>query len=322
MTSIRLAPMAGITDWPFRLLCFEQGCDMATTEMISAMGYLYAPRNHPATVSLLQKDEHEGKLLVQIFGKEADLMARTAEELSSMGRFDGIDINMGCPAHKVAASGEGSGLMRTPENAEKILRAVCKVSKLPVSVKMRLGWDNDHINVIDMAKMAEDCGVCEITIHGRTRQQQYSGQADWRYAAEVKDAVHVPVIGNGDIFTADDAVRRIAETGVDGVMIGRGALGNPWLFAQIKQQLRGETVTLLRIRERIDTALRHYDMLLNWKPERVAVNEMRKHIGWYVSGMRGAAQLRGQINQLESPDEVKDMLRAFAEANMESETLT
>ena len=311
MTTIRLAPMAGITDWPFRLLCFEQGCDVAYTEMVSAMGYLYAPRNHPATVSLLERREGEKKLILQIFGKEADLMARAAEELSSLGRYEGIDINMGCPAHKVASSGEGSGMMRDPENAERIVRAVVKASHLPVSVKMRLGWDDAHKNAVELAKMCEDAGVTELAVHGRTRMQQYSGVADWGMISEVKRAVGIPVYGNGDIFTAEDGVKKLQDSGVDGLLIGRGAMGNPWLFRQLKEALAGLTVSEPTVQERVDMALRHYNMLLSWKPERVAVNEMRKHIGWYIHGLRGAAQMRNRINAILDPDEARDALRSY-----------
>lgn len=313
MISVRLAPLAGVTDWPFRLLCFEQGCDMATTEMVSAMGYCLAPKEKSVYAPLLERHPDEPRLIVQIFGKEPDLMARAAEELSSMGRFEGIDINMGCPVHKVAASGEGSGLMRDPARAEAILRAVVKASHLPVSVKMRLGWDEEHINILEMARMAEDCGVCEIAVHGRTRMQQYAGTADWTWIGRVKETVRIPVIGNGDIFTGSDALQRIDETGVDGLMIARGALGNPWLFREIKDLMQGTVHHAPSIDERVATAIRHYEMLMQWKPQRIAVNEMRKHVGWYVHGMRGAAQLRGVINQIDDPVQVKDTLLAFAE---------
>ena len=317
MISVRLAPLAGVTDWPFRLLCFEQGCDCAYTEMVSAMGYLYAPKDHTATVSLLTRAPGEKKLILQLFGKEADLMARAAEELSATGRYDGIDLNMGCPAHKVAASGEGSGLMRDPENAVRIMRAVVGATKLPVSVKFRLGWDESSINVVELAKAAEDCGVQEIAVHGRTRMQQYGGKADWQWIGKVKQAVKVPVLGNGVFFTAEDAMRRVAETGVDGVLIARGAMGNPWLFRQVRDALAGREPVMPTVHEKIDTALRHYDMLLRWKPEHVAVREMRKHIGWYIAGMRGAAQMRTRINLIEDPQEARDALLAFEQSALE-----
>lgn len=307
MTTIRLAPLAGITDWPFRTLCFEQGCDCAYTEMVSAMGYVYAP-NQRANVSLLTRAPGEPKLILQLFGKEPDLMACAAEELSALGRFDGIDLNMGCPAHKVASSGEGSGLMRQPEIAKKIMLGVVRASSLPVTIKCRLGWDSEHINVLDFARMAEDCGITGITVHGRTRQQMYAGEADWDMIAQVKQAVSIPVIGNGDLFTADAVVRRLRETGVDGVMIARGALGNPWLFRQAKDTLAGREPYVPTLRDKVETALRHYDMQLQWKPRHVAVGEMRKHIGWYLHGVRGAAQLRAAINRMDDPEEVRTAL--------------
>lgn len=311
MTTIRLAPLAGVTDWPFRLLCFEQGCDCAYTEMVSAMGYVCAPKGQPATEALLERHPDEPKLILQLFGKEPDIMARAAAKLSATGRYEGIDINMGCPAPKIACSGEGSGLLRTPDLAESIMREVVKASAVPVSVKIRLGWDESSINVLDMARRAEDAGISEITVHGRTRQQQYAGEADWDYIARVKQLVKIPVMGNGDIFTAEDGMRRLKETGVDGLMIGRGAMGNPWLFSQLKAKLSGGEAHVPTVQDKIQMALRHYEMLLGWKSRRIAVNEMRKHIGWYLHGVRGAAQMRAKINLMDDPEEVFEALRDF-----------
>ena len=318
MTSVRLAPLAGVTDWPFRLLCFEQGCDCAYTEMVSAMGYLYAPKDQPATACLLERHPDEPRLILQLFGKEPDIMARAAEELSSTGRYEGIDINMGCPAPKIACAGEGSGLLRAPDLAESIMKEVVKASHLPVSVKLRLGWDESCINVLDMARRAEDAGVSEITVHGRTRQQQYAGEANWDYIAQVKQAVKIPVLGNGDIFTAEDGMRRLKETGVDGLMIARGAMGNPWLFSQLKELTSGGQAHIPTVHDRIEMVLRHYTMLLNWKPRRIAVNEMRKHIGWYLHGIRGAAQMRARINLIDDPEEVFAVLREFEQQASEA----
>ena len=235
---IRLAPLAGVTDWPFRLLCFEQGCDCAYTEMVSAMGWSYAPQQQ-ATVSLLERAPGEKKLILQLFGKEPELLAGAAYALSREGRYDGIDLNMGCPAHKVAGSGEGSGLLKDLPLAGRIMDAVVKASALPVSVKCRLGWDDEHLCAMELAHMAQEAGVGMIAVHGRTREQMYAGQADWEAIARVKQSVRIPVYGNGDIFTPQDALQRVRESGVDGLLIARGAMGNPWLFRQIHEALEG-----------------------------------------------------------------------------------
>ena len=246
MMSVYLAPMCGITDHIFRTLCYEQGCDLAYTEMISAMGWLCAPEQR-ATKVLMKRGKGEPKLILQLFGRDPEVVAEAACRIAQLGLYDGIDLNMGCPAKKIAPSGEGCGLMRTPETAKAMMQKTVKACGLPVSVKMRLGYDREHINVLDFARMAEDAGICSITVHGRTREQQYSGRADWDMIAKVKQSVRIPVIGNGDIFSSDDAVKYQRASGTDGVMIGRGAMGNPWIFRQLSVGLGeispGENVT-------------------------------------------------------------------------------
>ena len=319
MTSIRLAPLCGVTDHIFRTLCFEQGCDQSCTEMISAMGYICAP-NQRAVTDLMKRGDREKKLILQLFGKDADTIAEAAKRICDLGVYDGIDINMGCPARKVACSGEGSGLMKDPENARRIMEKTVKASSLPVSVKMRSGWDSEHINVIDLAQMAEDAGISEVTVHGRTREQQYGGTADWDLIENVKLRIHIPVIGNGDIFTAEDAMNRIRTTNVDGIMIGRGALGNPWLFRQIKQMLETGKASSVSIQERHDMIHRHYNLMLNDRPEHIATREMRKHIGWYMHGLRGSARIRDEINRCPDPEKVLSVVDRFFEEKQEDDT--
>jgi len=288
--------MCGITDHNYRTLCYEQGCDLAYTEMISAMGYLCAPEQK-ATNELMIRGNNEPRLILQLFGKNPDIVAEAAEKICKTEIYDGIDLNMGCPAKKIAPSGEGCGLMRTPETAFKMMKQTVDVCNIPVSVKMRLGYDKEHINVIEFAKMAEEAGVSSITVHGRTREQQYSGQADWDMIAQVKNNVHIPVCGNGDIFTAEQALIKFNHAKTDAVMIGRGAMGNPWIFREIKQALSGMEITKATTDEKRNMIIRHYRMMLSSKPEKIAVREMRKHIGWYIHGMKGAAQFRSEINR-------------------------
>ena len=312
MFEVRLAPLCGITDHIFRTLCYEQGCDLAYTEMISAMGYLCAPEQR-ATKELMIRGEAEPRLVLQLFGKDPDTVAKAAEKICGLNRFDGIDLNMGCPAKKIAPSGEGCGLMRNPRTAYEMMCKTVKACNVPVSVKMRLGYDSEHINVFEFARMAEDAGISSITIHGRTREQQYSGKADWESIAKVKQTVHIPVFGNGDLFTAEDAVRRQAESGTDGVMIGRGAMGNPWIFRQIRDLQEGRDPVLPTAEEIRDMMERHYRMMLESRPERIAVREMRKHIGWYIRGMKGAARFRADINRCPDAEGAFRLISRFFE---------
>lgn len=312
MHSIMLAPMCGITDSIFRTLCFEMGCETAFTEMVSAMGYLCAP-DQRATQDLIFRGREESKLILQLFGRDPDVVSEAAKQLCALNRFDGIDLNMGCPAKKIAPSGEGCGLMRTPEIARRMMEKTVKASNVPVSVKMRLGYDDRHINVLEYARMAEDCGISFITIHGRTREQQYSGLADWDTIAGVKAKVNIPVIGNGDLFSAETAIRKMRESGVDGIMIGRGAMGNPWIFRDISNLLSGKGTEKVTPHEKCDLLIRHYRMMLDQKPRHIAVREMRKHIGWYIRGANGASRFRNIINSCDDAEQVLKMIRCFFE---------
>ena len=307
-----LAPMAGVTDMPFRLICHEMGCPMATSEMLSAKGFLLAPRDSRAVRELTAVSPgEEGAVALQLFGHEPDIMAKAAEELTRGKRFAMLDINMGCPVPKIVGNGEGSALMKNPALAAEIVREVVGASHVPVSVKMRLGFDAGSETCLTLAPMVEQAGASMITLHARTRSQFYEGQADWRMIARLKERVSIPVVGNGDIVCAQDAIRMIEETGCDGVAVGRGAQGNPWIFEQIRDVFVGKPAREPEPEEKLAVLMRHAQMLSELKCEEIAVKEMRRHVVCYVKGMRDAARVRTRVNGVATLDELETLMRGF-----------
>jgi nifR3 family TIM-barrel protein len=306
--NVILAPMAGVTDLPYRILCKEQGCGLVYTEMVSAKAIYYNNKN---TKLLLQINEKERPVAVQLFGAEPDLMADMAKKIVQENPLiDIIDINMGCPVPKVVNNNEGSALMKNPKLVGEIVNKVSKAIDIPLTIKIRKGFDESSINAVEIAKIAEENGAAAIGVHGRTREQYYSGKADWNIIRKVKESVCIPVLGNGDIFQPEDAKRMIDETNCDGILIGRGAQGNPWIFKRIIHYLNNdELLSLPDINEIVNTMSRHLEMLTNYKGEYTAVREMRKHISWYTKGLPGSTYIRKEINSIESMDKLKDKLK-------------
>lgn len=304
---LALGPMAGVTDLPFRLLCKEMGCNMLYTEMVSVKAILYKNKN---TKELLNIDKNEHPVGVQLFGSDPDIMAQIAAQVEE-GECDFIDINMGCPVPKIVNNGEGSALLKQPKLVEEILTKMVKAVNKPVTVKIRKGFENGTVYAVEIAKIAESCGVSAIAVHGRTREQYYSGKADWDVIKDVKKAVKIPVIGNGDIFSAEDAKAMKEYTGCDGLMVARGARGNPWIFREIKEYLENGNVidkpTINDIREMI---IRHAKMLVDYKGEYTGIREMRKHIAWYTAGLPHSAELRRMCNQIETMENLVETVNA------------
>lgn len=303
-----LGPMAGVTDLPFRMLCKEQGADLVYTEMISAKGIYYQNKN---TEKLWTIEEKERPIALQLFGSEPELMAKMAEQIESKP-FDILDINMGCPVPKVVNNGEGSALIKHPVLAGKMVAEISKRIKKPVTVKFRKGFAKGEDVAVEFAKRMEDSGAKALAVHGRTREDYYSGKADWDVIARVKDSVSIPVIASGDIFSVEDAVQCEKETGCDGLMLARGVRGNPWLFQHIKTYMEtGKNMEKPSREEVVSMILRHTERMLAYQGEYVGIREMRKHIAWYTTGYQHSAGLRRVLNQVETYEELKTLLESF-----------
>ena len=299
-----LGPMAGITDLPFRILCKEQGADVMITEMVSAKGLMYGSKK---TEILLKTDSKESPVGLQLFGSDPDILAGEAAKLTDRG-FDFIDINMGCPVPKIVNNGEGSALMKNPELVEKIVKAVSDAISIPVTVKIRAGFTKDTINAPEVAAAAESGGAAAVAVHARTREEYYSGKADWSVIKNVKQTVSIPVIGNGDVRSVEDYIRMKEETGCDSVMIARAAKGNPWIFHEIKEGLKGNKIEKPSIEEKREMMIRHINLMVEEKGEYIGVREMRKHFAWYTEGIYNAAKIRRRASEIEKTEELLELV--------------
>lgn len=311
--------MAGLSDWPMRVLCCRMGADYACAEMVSAMGLHYAKPGNETYRLLLGVHPEETNTACQLFGSDPEVMGEAAAKITELRRFASLDINMGCPARKVVSGGDGSALLLDPDKAARVMEAVKRNTDLPVTLKTRLGYDQNSMNAIHLCRAAETLGFQWVAIHGRTRKQQYAGKADWNAIGELKAQLTIPVIANGDVCSAQDALEILRITGADGVMIGRGAEGNPWIFREVKAALEGREAPKPSLTERIDLALQQTEWMVQFKGERMGIVEMRKHVNHYISGMHGSAAIRRDVNFTLTLDEMRTLLLKLRKTAQEGE---